>query len=141
MEIEDDFKSLRTVFVTLSNEYLRLLGEKAHKAKSNKFIIPEKEVMEVFYNNVEGIIERYDKKIHALKVSLVTSGGMVKVLENELSVCMGQMFSSSPRQLKKVSPKLLDKLKHKNKEGVTISTMLEHYLLTDEQIKFILNER
>ena len=85
-------RSLYIEFQEHSQDFLRLLGEKNRQAGRRKDAADELAVMEFFWDGVEAIFMKYERKIYELKMLSTVEHVQAVILRNELRDTYNEMF-------------------------------------------------
>jgi len=79
-------------FQAHSTDFLRLLGEKSHKAEKSRQIAEELSVMEFFWDGIEIIFQKYEAELQRLRLTSATEHVKAVLLRNELKSAYNEMF-------------------------------------------------
>ena len=131
--------SLRVSFDRLSVDFIKLIGDRVKDASKYPIVKKQVDTMKVYYKTMSDLIDDVDNNLQAHRFQAVNQGAMIKMLNNELEKEMRKNIS---RVLHQPSQKDLNAMRKRYKSGEpnVIAKASEFYFLTDEQVKFILNE-
>ena len=123
-------------FKQLSEDFLKLVNHKAKQASKSSYAASELSVMQGFYNGLESLLTNVDNEYDHLKVQRNYWQTMSDVLKQELESCNRDNVKVAERP----SRKQLWQIKERYaKGGVTISQICDHFYVTDDEIKEIMN--
>lgn len=135
-----ELRSLRNEFIKHSTDYLKLLSQKAQRAKGNKTLEEEFGILEFFFDGVEAIICQYDKQIHLLKLQKVQARFEAKFIATEYENMAKDIDQILNIDRKKPTQKQLDGIRDKYSKGdIKVLDIYKHFEITDEQLKYIIN--
>lgn len=131
--------SVRVSFDHLSVDYLKLIKQKIEAAKKYPSITKEINLMKTYYKNLDGLIKDIDENLQAYRFQSVNQNAMIQLLNKDLE---NEMRKNVTKFLEQPTQEHLDMMRKRYKSGEpnVIAKASEFYFLTDEQVKYILNE-
>lgn len=124
-------ENLRKEFYLHSQDFLKLLGEKSRRAKTNKTIAEEFALLSFFYDGIDILTQKYDDQITALKLEVINHKTMRKVIE-EMHM---KEFKKSLLIKKKIpTDEQMEKIKKRYKNGVKLKEITSHFELSKNEI-------
>lgn len=126
-----------TRFKRVSEDFLILMNRKYRQAaKKNRYAASEVATMESFYKGIEGLLSNLENEEIHLKVQIKYWQTMCDVLKQELEKAERNNLLVSKRPTKKK----LQQIKERFCQGkVTIATIFDHFYLTDDEVKVLID--
>lgn len=118
-------KSLFAQFQQHSQDFLRLLGEKARYAKHNRTAEDELGVMEFFWDGCEEIMKKYEAALMEEQMGAAYARCFQKILESELNFVYSRMAKSESAEVKRILAEALGRTKRVTKEEMQTETFLK----------------
>ena len=123
-------------FKRLSEDFLKMMVHKAKQAEKNAYARREHELLEGFYAGVESILSGVEHQHNHLNARLGYWQTMSDLLKEELEVVTRETLQIAKRP----NAKQLEGIKKRYQDGkVTISQICDHFYVTDDEIKEIIN--
>jgi hypothetical protein len=135
------------------------MAEKEKRGEINKTIEKEADVLKVFYASVDGMFKEYEESLTAQRHELMRERMTSKLLEKELAKLMMSSMSMDHKEVieniqssnfsienmnldlpvkfrerETLDDDKFQKIKQKFKTGTKLQTILNHYILTENQL-------
>ena len=131
--------SVRVSFDRLSVDFIKLIADRVKDASKYPIVKKQVDTMKVYYKTLSDLVDDIDNNLQAHRFQALNQGAMIKMLTNELEKEMRKNVSRVLEQPKEEHLKAIRK-RYKSGEPNVIAKASEFYFLTDEQVKYILNE-
>ena len=123
-------------FKRISGDFLKLMTHKAGQATKNRYAAREHELLEGFYAGIESILTNVEHEHDHLRIQLNFYKKMSEVLKEELEA----NTKASLKVPERPNKTQFEKIKQRYAKGdLTISQICEHFYVTDDEIKDILD--